>query len=145
MTQNVAKSPPKTQATTQADPYKTEFVKVYQDAGVIGVAMLTLLVIAAILSILLFRLTRMYGNLVTARDQLDAARVTVIEKLTENIIGIRAESGTLRNEIHLGREEVSRGRDLLLSEMRKVCDRVDEAIEDRSGSDRGRRSPRSRG
>lgn len=133
--QVVTTSPSKTTTTTSSDPYKTEFVKVYQDAGAIGVAMLTLLVIAALLAILTFRLVKMYSNLVNARDSLDAARVTVIEKLTENIVGIRGEVGAnkqaveaVRDEIMFNRRESSGHREAIVAEVRYLCDRVDRAV-----------------
>lgn len=132
-----------TTTTTQVDPYKTEFVKVYQDAGVIGVAMLTLLVICVLLAILTFRLAKMYSNLITARDSLDAARVTVIEKLTENILGIRTDIhgirdsiSTVRSEVIQNRDESSRARDNMLAEFNRVCDRILRATERRATSNR---------
>lgn len=132
---DVTTSPRKTTTTTTTDPYKTEFVKVYQDAGAIGVAMLSLLVISALLAILTFRVVKMYSSLVTARDSLDASRVTVIEKLTESILAIRVDMGGhrdsighLRDEIMINREEGGRHRDAVLAELRYVCDRVDRAL-----------------
>lgn len=152
------KTPSKTNATTSSDPYKTEFVKVYQDAGVIGVAMLTLLVICTLLAILTFRLAKMYSSLVTARDSLDAARVTVIEKLTEKIVEIRGEVGAARGEVSGVRIEVEQNRDVILAEVRRnreesqqhreyllvefgrMCDRVSRQSERRGSS----KPPRNR-
>jgi hypothetical protein len=135
-----------TTTTTQPDQYKTEFVKTYQDAGVVGVGMLTLLVICVLLALLTFRVVKMYSNLVTARDALDASRVNVIEKLTENILGIRGEIATnaqalnsVRSEILRNRDESSRSRDAILAENRRVCDRLDRLMDDLPPRERGNR------
>jgi hypothetical protein len=140
--------PSSTTTTTVSDPYKTEFVKVYQDAGVVGVAMLTLLVIVAVLAILAFRLAKMYSNLITSRENLEGTRTTVLEKLTESILSVKAEVGTIdgqletvRSEIIQNRSESSRIKDEVLSEVRRVCDRIDRLDQASSESS----GPRGRG
>ena len=133
--------PSKTTTTTTSDPYKTEFVKVYQDAGVIGVAMLTLLVICVLLSVLTFRLAKMYSSLITARDSLDAQRVAVIEKLTLAVVEIKGSSDAVMREIQTNRNENNAHHNEILAESRRTCDRI-ERIVDRAAS---RKAPRGSG
>jgi hypothetical protein len=122
-----SRPPAKTTATTASDPYKSEFVKVYQDAGVIGAAMLTLLAICVLLSILAFRLAKMYSTLITARDSLDAQRVAVIEKLTLAVVEVKGMMQSVRDDIMINRQENSGTHQEIVAEVRRVCDRIDRA------------------
>lgn len=122
-----SKPPARTTATTASDPYKSEFVKVYQDAGVIGVAMLTLLAICVLLSILAFRLAKMYSTLISARDSLDAQRVAVIEKLTLAVVEVKGTIQSVRDDIMVNRQENSSTHGDIVAEVRRVCDRIDRA------------------
>lgn len=74
------------------DAYRTEFVKVYQDAGVVGVAMLTLLVLCLLLGLFCTRLIKMYTTLTSSRDAVETARGQAIEKLTMSVVLLRSES-----------------------------------------------------
>ena len=76
----------KTNATTESDQYKTAFVKVYQDAGVIGVSMLTLLVLCLLLGIFCLRLLKMYTTLTESRDNLDATRTAALERVAQTML-----------------------------------------------------------
>jgi HAMP domain-containing protein len=144
MTQPAAKpsstTSTRTTTSTQTDPYKTEFVKVYQDAGVIGVAMLTLLVICALLSILAFRLAKMYSTLVTSRDALDEKRLEVSEKLTAAVLEVKAEVGLAEAAINQLRTEAENLQKQTMAEVRFLCDRVDR-IADQRRSEPAPRSP----
>lgn len=71
--------------------YKTEFVKVYQDAGVVGAAMLTLLVLCLLLGLFCSRLIKMYITLTEGRDRVEAARTAAIEQLSQNLVLLRSE------------------------------------------------------
>jgi hypothetical protein len=82
----------KTTATTGDDQYKTEFVKVYQDAGVVGVSMLTLLVLCVLLGLFCSRLIKMYISLTNSRDAVESARSAAIEKLTMGVVLLRSET-----------------------------------------------------
>lgn len=88
-----------TTATTADDGYKTEFVKVYQDAGVVGVSMLTLLVLCLLLGLFCTRLLKMYISLTESRDTLEAARTQAIEKLTTAMVLLRSETNTVVAEL----------------------------------------------
>jgi len=81
-----------TTTTGTADSYQTEFVRVYQDAGVVGVAMLTLLVLCLLLGMFCTRLIRMYTTLTSSRDAVEAARSQAIEKLTMSVVLMRSEN-----------------------------------------------------
>jgi hypothetical protein len=81
----------KTTASTGDQTYKTEFVKVYQDAGVVGMAMLTLLVLCVLLGLFCSRLIKMYTALTESRDNLETARTVAIEKLTTSMVLLRRE------------------------------------------------------
>jgi hypothetical protein len=70
-----------TTAGTQQDQYKTAFIKVYQDAGVIGVAMLTMLAISLISIMFSTRVLKMYSTLVTANTALVSASADATLKI----------------------------------------------------------------
>lgn len=74
-----------TTTTTPSDEYKTQFVKVYQDAGVIGVSMLTLLVLCLVMGWFSMRVLRMYTAMVDSRDKAETARLEYFAKLTEAV------------------------------------------------------------
>lgn len=82
-------------AVNDNNNYQTEFVKVYQDAGVIGVAMLTLLALCVLLGLFSLRLLKMYVELTKARDALEDKRVLFSEKTIERLMSI--DSG-IRNQ-----------------------------------------------
>ena len=88
-----------TKALTEDAQYKTEFVKIYQDAGVVGVSMLTLLVLCLLLGLFCSRLIKMYIALTESRDALETARTVAIEKLTTNMILLRNETATVVAEL----------------------------------------------
>lgn len=91
--------PSATHAGTSEDAYKTEFVKVYQDAGVVGMSMLTLLVLCLLLGLFCSRLIKMYIALTASRDTLEAARTAAIEKLTTSLVLLRSETNTVVAEL----------------------------------------------
>lgn len=93
-------APPPAAGTAVPDSaYKTEFVKVYQDAGVVGVSMLTLLVLCLLLGLFCGRLIKMYITLTEQRDRIEAARTEAIEKLTANLLLLRSEMTTAVAEV----------------------------------------------
>lgn len=81
-----------TTTASTSDNYKTEFVKVYQDAGVVGAAMLTLLALCLLLGLFCTRLIKMYTTLTASRDAVEAARSGAIEKLTMSVVLLRSEN-----------------------------------------------------
>ena len=81
---------------------QTAFIKVYQDAGVIGVAMLTLLTLCILLGILAYRTLKMYASTIEARDNLETARTLAIERVSNAVIAL---SGTVQSAIAEMREE----------------------------------------
>ena len=89
----------KTTASTGDQTYKTEFVKVYQDAGVVGVSMLTLLVLCVLLGLFCSRLIKMYTALTESRDNLETARTVAIEKLTTSMVLLRGETNAVVQEL----------------------------------------------
>jgi hypothetical protein len=89
----------KTTASTGDQTYKTEFVKVYQDAGVVGMAMLTLLVLCVLLGLFCSRLIKMYTALTESRDNLETARTVAIEKLTTSMVLLRGETNAVVQEL----------------------------------------------
>jgi len=95
----------KTHTGTGDDAYKTEFVKVYQDAGVVGVAMLTLLVLCLLLSLFCSRLIKMYVALTESRDNLESARSIAIEKLTTSLLMLRSETNSAVSELRREHDE----------------------------------------
>lgn len=90
-----APAQPGTNAVVETNPeggaYKVEFVKVYQDAGVVGVSMLTLLVLCLLLGLFCGRLIKMYIALTESRDKVETARTEAIEKLAANVLLLRTE------------------------------------------------------
>jgi hypothetical protein len=74
----------------QPDNYKTAFVKVYQDAGVIGVAMLTLLGLCVLMGLFNVRLLKMYTSLTESRDRLDQARTIALEKMSLTVLTLQS-------------------------------------------------------
>lgn len=89
-------------STGQPEEYKTAFVKVYQDAGVIGVAMLTLLALCLVMGFFNVRLLKMYTALTESRDKLDASRTQALERIAQTVLTfqltITAEMNGLKNE-----------------------------------------------
>jgi hypothetical protein len=94
--------------TGQPDEYKTAFVKVYQDAGVIGVGMLTLLVLCVLMGFFNMRLLKMYTTLTESRDNLDKARTTALERLSLTMLtlqqNVTTELNGLKNE-HVSQQD----------------------------------------
>lgn len=90
--------------TGQPEEYKTAFVKVYQDAGVIGAAMLTLLALCLVMGFFNVRLLKMYTALTESRDKLDASRTNALERIAQTVLTfqltITAEMNGLKNEHH---------------------------------------------
>lgn len=88
-----------TTSSTGKDEYKTEFVKIYQDAGVIGASMLTLLVLCFLLGMFSLRLLKMYVVMTESRDKLDEARSSFSERLVERLFSLEAKVGTVLTEL----------------------------------------------
>lgn len=78
---------------------QTAFIKVYQDAGVIGVAMITLLALCLLLAVFCSRLIKMYSSLTESRNQLDQLSTAAIERLTTATLLLKTEFGTALTEI----------------------------------------------
>jgi hypothetical protein len=91
-----------TTATTHDDQYKTAFIKVYQDAGVIGASMLTLLVLCVLLGWFSLRLLKMYTTLTESRDKLDAMRTAALERISQTMLTLQA---SLTTELAKNRED----------------------------------------
>lgn len=90
---------PGTHTSTSDGSYKTEFVKVYQDAGVIGLSMLTLLVLCFLLGMFSLRLLRMYVSLTESRDKLETVRSAFFEKITERLLTLESKVEKVTTEL----------------------------------------------
>lgn len=110
--------------TTQDVSYQREFIKVYQDAGVVGLSFLTLLVLCVLLGLFTMRLLRMFQALTASRDALETARTTAIEKLTTSVL-------LLRQEFASGVSELRGEHATMSSRLDRVCDRLSDARADR--------------
>lgn len=115
-------------ASTAEDPYKTEFVKVYQDAGVVGVAMLTLLVLCLLLGLFCSRLIKMYIALTGSRDVLEATRTTAVEKLATSMLVMRSEVTTALGEIRKEHESHAARMEQLAASITESRTRADPAL-----------------
>lgn len=118
---------------TQNDSYKTEFVKVYQDAGVIGASMLTLLVLCFLLGMFCLRLLKMYSTLTESRDKLENTRLQYSERLTESLLGLRADLQSVASELtrsndaHTDRlEELRRTQNKMFERLDRLRERKDQ-------------------
>lgn len=109
----------KTATGTQDVSYQREFIKVYQDAGVVGLSFLTLLVLCVLLGMFCIRLLKMFQSLTSSRDVLETARTTTIEKLTTSILLLRQEFSTSVSEIRQEHSETN-------SRLDRVCDRLND-------------------
>lgn len=134
----------RTSTSTGDDTYKTEFVKVYQDAGVVGVAMLTLLVLCLLLGLFCSRLIKMYTALTESRDTLEAARTAAIEKLSTSLILLRSETSTVIAELRREHDTHAIQINSLISGVDRMADRVEDCADAVRGIDRGPR-PTGRG
>jgi len=94
--------PVTTTAGTQQDQYKTAFIKVYQDAGVIGVAMLTMLALCVISILFSTRVLKMYSALVTANTALVSASADATLKIATAMTLLDA---TLKSSVNEFRRE----------------------------------------
>lgn len=112
--------------TAQQDAYKTQFIKVYQDAGVIGTAMLTLLVIIVILGSLCTRILRMYRDLATNRDEAETRRLQYFDTLTQSVKGVETAVGSLKNSLEIEKNE----RNVHIATMQRGVDRTTKLLED---------------
>lgn len=92
---------PVTTATTQVpnDQYKTEFIKVYQDAGVIGVAMLTLLALCVLLALFASRILKMYIAMIASREKAEELRLQFFQALTTTVTEVSADVKQLSNDL----------------------------------------------
>lgn len=110
--------------STSSDPYKTQFIKVYQDAGVVGLSMLTLIVLCVTLGWFCIRLLKMYVALTEGRDKLESARSVALERLTTTVLTNQSQG---LKDIDDFKEELRgerRGRDDQLRETRTALDEV---------------------
>ena len=119
-------SPTRTQTATTTDAYKTQFVKVYQDAGVIGASMLSMLVIIAILGALCVRILRMYRDMLTNRDAAETKRLEYFDKLTDSVTLVSTAITHLRSDLAIDKTE----RDNKIKNMQQGVDRVCKLLED---------------
>lgn len=135
----------KTNSSTGEDSYKTQFVKVYQDAGVIGASMLTLLVLCFLLGMFSLRLLKMYVALTESRDKLDAARTEFSSKMVEKIIILETTQKNVITELRADHTIQTTKLDAILScqdRMNERLDRYNEANHDRrSGNSGSSRNP----
>lgn len=79
--------------------YQTEFIKVYQDAGVIGAAMITLLALCVLLGVFCLRLLKMYTLLTTSRDDLETKRGLFSEKIAERLMVIDFATKEIKDDV----------------------------------------------
>jgi hypothetical protein len=89
----------KTTASTGDSQYKTEFVKVYQDAGVIGVAMLTLLVLCLVMGWFSMRVLKMYTTMLDSRDKAESLRLEFFDKLTTAVTQVSIDVASLKTQL----------------------------------------------
>jgi len=85
--------------TSETGSYQTEFVRVYQDAGVIGVSMLTLLALCLLLGLFSLRLLKMYVALTESRDKIDQARNEIALKVAESLLTLEHRVMARLNEL----------------------------------------------
>lgn len=78
---------------------QTAFIKIYQDAGVIGVAMITLLALCVLLGIFSFRLLKMYVALTESRDKLDTTRTLAVERVSASVLSLSSTVQIATTEI----------------------------------------------
>lgn len=123
----------RTTSSTSADGYKTEFVKIYQDAGVIGASMLTLLVLCFLLGMFCLRLLKMYVSLTESRDKLDATRTEFSSRMVEEVIALKGAVGTVITELRADHTVQTGKLDNLLSCQDRINDSVDRLREEKSG------------
>lgn len=133
----------KTVSSTGDDTYKTEFVKVYQDAGVVGAAMLTLLVLCLLLGMFCSRLIKMYTALTESRDTLETARTVAIEKLSTSLILLRSETSTVIAELRREHDSHALQISALISGVDRMSDRVEDCVNAVRGVERGFRQASS--
>lgn len=121
-------SPTKTQTTTTTDAYKTQFVKVYQDAGVIGASMLTLLVLCFLLGMFSLRILKMYKDLNESRDKTETLRLQYFDTLTTAVLavetGLHEVAVNLKSDHNTQDNNVANVKDLVKS----VADKLDNFV-----------------
>lgn len=120
----------KTTASTGDSSYKTEFVKVYQDAGVIGMSMLTLLALCFLLGMFSLRLLKMYVMMTESRDKLDEVRSTFSEKLVERLFSLEAKVSGVQTELRADHTEQTSKLDVIISGQNRFDHRMD-SMQDR--------------
>jgi len=117
----------------QPDAYKTEFVKIYQDAGVIGASMLTLLVLCFLLGVFSLRLLKMYVSLMESRDKLETIRSGFLERITERLLTLETKVGTVIVELRSDHTSQSACLDTLVAGQNRFDSRMDR-MQDRESS-----------
>jgi len=76
---------PTTAGTVQPSP-QTAFIKVYQDAGVIGLVMLTMVAVCVLLCLFCMRLIKLYSALAESANKIETARTVAVEKLASALL-----------------------------------------------------------
>lgn len=108
----------KTTTGQTTDTTQTAFIKVYQDAGVIGVSMLTLLVLCILLGSFCLRLLKLYAAMSVAQDQISSSRTVAVEKLATATLLVQAEVKSLKASLSEFSAEIRRaGSDLRASDL----------------------------
>ena len=74
-------------------------VRIYQDAGAVGLAMISLVIIILILAILLFRILKMYSELSGAKDVNEALRMQTYSALASEVLEMRKDIKDLSSTI----------------------------------------------
>lgn len=123
--------PVKTTAGTEQDNYRTAFVKVYQDAGVIGVAMLTLLALCVLMAIFCNRVLRMYSAAVSEHNKLLISTAQATEKLANSYLLLNANVTALSTTVNNAVAEIRREHDEEGDRTRDLIARMDR-MEERS-------------
>lgn len=94
--------PVQTTTTGTTEQSKTAFIKVYQDAGVIGVAMITMLALCVLMALFSSRLLKMYASLTTTQAELNKTYADAIDRITKAVLitdaNIKSATAEIRRE-----------------------------------------------
>lgn len=113
-------APKQTTASTQQPDYKSEFIQTYQNAGVIGVSMLTLIALCLLLGMFALRLLKMYITLTETRDKQENARLAFFDKLTLSMLALQSDLKQVQTELKSDHQNQEKS----ISEVQKGVDRV---------------------
>lgn len=118
----------KTTSSTGDQQYKTEFVKVYQDAGVIGVAMLTLLVLCLLMGWFSIRVLRLYTSSLDSRDKAETLRLTFFDRLTNAVTVLSADMVETKTILRSDHDLQNKDAAEIKANLKAMNDRVEKYI-----------------